>query len=170
MYKSYVIKIDNYLKGIYPYIPKDGKVIIFSDHGINLGEREGENYHGNFLYNITLNTFLFMNLKKKRVSYFASTIDIMPTVLELIGIKSDRSLLSLKKHRRIYAETGGLHGHLASPREHNRFCVIDYPYKLIYTVTNKETALYNLENDFEENINLLVLSKALKKKLLERFL
>lgn len=66
-------------------------VVLTADHGEGLGEH-GELSHGVFLYDSTMHVPLIFyasgKIKPRRVKWRVSSVDIVPTVLELLGIKS----------------------------------------------------------------------------------
>jgi arylsulfatase A-like enzyme/Flp pilus assembly protein TadD len=64
-------------------------IILASDHGESLGEHN-ENFHGTFLYDATLHVPLMVRApggrRGVRVREIVSTIDIMPTALDAMGV------------------------------------------------------------------------------------
>ena len=71
-------------------------VILTSDHGESLGEHD-EGSHGIFLYNAVMRVPLIFSLpgalpEEKTVPRVTSLLDVMPTALELLGIKPPASL------------------------------------------------------------------------------
>jgi arylsulfatase A-like enzyme/Tfp pilus assembly protein PilF len=65
-------------------------VVVMSDHGEGLGEH-GENTHGIFLYDSTLHIPLIVKLpggsrKGSALGQLLSTVDVTPTILDLLGI------------------------------------------------------------------------------------
>ncbi|MCI0416952.1 sulfatase-like hydrolase/transferase [bacterium] len=64
-------------------------LIVTADHGEGLGEH-GESTHGMFLYNTTMHVPLFIRMpggKSKTVEELVSHIDLVPTILDLVGIQ-----------------------------------------------------------------------------------
>ncbi|MDA2928302.1 sulfatase-like hydrolase/transferase, partial [Acidobacteria bacterium AH-259-G07] len=100
----------------------DSLIIATSDHGESLGEH-GEDEHGFFLYEAALRIPLILKLpdayqvKGKKVNAMAQTVDIVPTILQVLRIPSEsqwriegRGLLSVILGKRsqdgfVYAET-----------------------------------------------------------------
>lgn len=92
----------------------DALIAVMADHGEALGEH-GERSHGIFLYDETIHVPLLFKLPGahlggKRVQTRAGLVDVMPTVLEAVGLQipdavQGESLLSLMKQRT--AEAGG---------------------------------------------------------------
>ena len=88
-------------------------VIVVGDHGEGLGEH-GEQTHGIFLYDATTHVPLIMKLpgaaKAQVVETQVETIDLLPTVLDVIGISppaalAHRSLLSKENGSVVFEET-----------------------------------------------------------------
>ena len=97
-------------------------IIIFSDHGMSLGEKFGERAYGALCYESTINTFysyFSSDLKHNEITSQVRSVDFMPTILEHLEIKLDTnfepldgvSLLPLinnqnPKENFAYTETG----------------------------------------------------------------
>ena len=146
-------------------------IIIVSDHGEGLNEH-GEEGHGWELFNSTLRIPLIFYCPKifpsaMRIDALSQSIDILPTILEILGIPDlngveGQSLLPFineaqKKNneRFIFAESNKpkiVYGNLT------RYAVIDGKLKLIayYNADNEivEYKLFNLERDPEELVNI----------------
>lgn len=190
-YNSYLSSCDEYVKKILNSIKKnniDKKtiLILFSDHGTSIGEKKGEKFYGVFTYDYTLNVFCIINyskIKPKTVLQQCRTIDIMPTISELIGNKipdkiQGESLISFTKNtssldKDVFVETGGLYGPWPSPKKHNVFCVKSNDKKLIYNDVPETWEFYDLIKDpneinniYDENSKKV---KELKNKLLLHF-
>ena len=95
------------------------------------------------------------------------TIDIFPTIAEIIGQNTDNSspkiqgesLFSLIDNpnlddREVFVETGGLYGPWPSPTKHNVFCVRHNNKKLIYNDVPETWEFYDLKNDPNELDNI----------------
>jgi arylsulfatase A-like enzyme len=146
-------------------------VIFFSDHGTGIGERFGERNYGSFTYEETIRSFYFFigkNIIKNRVNNkLRESIDILPTILELIGIESnelpgesvaqflvnENKKLDNKSH--VFSETGALQGPYPSPMEPNVFCIKNSRYKLMFLKTPNEWKLFDLDNDPLEENNII---------------
>lgn len=95
LYDGEIAYADSALGNFLEYIKKRGWyensiVIVVGDHGEGLGEH-GENTHGIFLYDSTTHVPLVLKLagntnSGKVISAQVRTTDILPTVLDLIGI------------------------------------------------------------------------------------
>jgi len=191
-YDRVFIEAGKYASRIYNTLKELGKLentvlIFFSDHGTGVGERFGERNYGVFTYEETIRTFyLFVGpmIKKNQFSNnLLSTIDILPTVLDLIGLKINEEFLGksfvpyligntneLSQKEFTFSETGGLQGPFPSPKEPNVFCLKTPKFKLIYFKSNQDWNLYDLESDPNEVKNLIGRGLSEEKKLKEKLL
>jgi len=181
---KYALKIKQTIEKL--NISQNTILIFFTDHGTGIGERFGERNYGVYLHEETIRTiYLFIGTKIKKNQEFSnmfSSIDIMPTVLELCDIKipnkiQGKSLISFltrnpeinKESDYTFSETGGLQGPFPSPMEPNVFCIKNNNYKLIFFKTTNDWKLYDLKNDPLEQKNLygknLDIESILKEKL-----
>jgi arylsulfatase A-like enzyme/Flp pilus assembly protein TadD len=145
-------------KGLY----QKSLIVLSGDHGEGLGEH-GERTHGFFIYNSTLHVPLLIHLPRapgvREISAPISTVDIMPTVLEILGIPAPsqvqgKSLLpriSGKKQEEtpyLYAETflPRLHFDWSELRgvESDRFHFILAPRPELYDLSKDPQELHNL--------------------------
>ena len=178
---EYLNGIINKLKELELY---DNSIIfIFSDHGSSVGDRIGEKMYGSFLYDYTIKCFLYVIGKKlpknTSINNLVRSIDLMPTILEILGIKEKtnykelqgKSFMSVianpKEERIAYSETGGLGGPTPSPEIHNSASIRTNAWKLIYNKANNKKELYNLEKDQLEENNLAGKNLAVEKELWE---
>ena len=173
-YESHLPDTEKYMNGILKKlneldIAKKTILIVFSDHGTSIGEKIGERFYGVFLYEYTMNVFTILhvpNHEGKVISKQCRTIDIFPTVLDLVNSKNQtidkkpgKSLLPLiyqkdTESRETFAETGGLYGPWPSPEKHNVFCLKINHKKLIYNDTPETWEFYDLQNDPNEIKNV----------------
>ena len=187
-YLNWVEESGNYLKNILEKIKQlnlwdNSIIIIFTDHGVSVGDKLGEKAYGVYLYDYTLRCFLYLIgkdfLKGVEVKNLVRSIDILPTILNILKIKEKqrykkiqgKSLLPFlydKEEERIaYSETGGLGGPTPSPEKHNVKAIRTDKWKMIYNETNKKKELYNLENDYQEKTNLIGKNPEVEKYLWE---
>jgi len=166
----------SYSKLIYDTIKKLGIdnetiIIFFSDHGTGVGERFGERNYGSFTFEETIRSFyLFIGGKiiKNRINKnLRESIDILPTILELIGEKSDnlpgesitQFLINkdkkLQNKLHVFSETGALQGPYPSPMEPNVFCIKNSRHKLIFIKTTNKWELFDLIKDPNEKKNII---------------
>lgn len=146
-------------------------IFVFNDHGASIGDRVGEKAYGSYLYDYTIKCFLYAIgngfPKGAEVKNLVRSIDIMPTILDMLEIKEKDGFKKMQgksflhfisgaaDERIAYSETGGLGGPTPSPDKHNVKAVRTDKWKLIYNETNKNKELYNLESDKEERSNLI---------------
>jgi len=174
-YDQYVKKADEYLGELFKVseemgLFEDTIFVIFSDHGVSIGERKGEKGYGRYCYDYTLNTFVnFIQpdiFPVKEVSKLCRTIDIMPTILDILEIPRDnkyekiegKSLIPLMggepDERIAFSESSGVEEE-PSNTEPSIKCIRTKEWKLIYNLDTKEKELYNLTKDSKEVNNLV---------------
>ena len=110
-------------------------------------------------------------------SSLRETIDIFPTILDLLKIKKiilpgksfSKFLINeqekLDDKEFVFSETGALQGPYPSPKEPNIFCVKNSNFKLIFNKHNNEWQLYDLKEDPKENNNIIGLNSKIEKTL-----
>jgi len=189
VYESFLQDTDDYISLIINTI-KDCNIkektvlIIFSDHGTSLGEKDGEEFYGTFVYDYTINVFCIMHvpgMDSDVIDKQCRTIDLLPTIAELINAKFNNkkekiqgeSLFPLIRNknmeeREVFVETGGLYGPWPSPKKHNVFCIRKNKKKLIYNQTPKTWEFYDLESDPKELNNIYAKESELTKFYKER--
>jgi arylsulfatase A-like enzyme/Flp pilus assembly protein TadD len=137
-------------------------IVLSGDHGEGLGEH-GEKTHGFFIYNSTLHIPLLIHLPRppgiNEVSAPVSTVDIMPTVLKILGIPvpsqvQGKSLLPLifgnkqEETPYLYAETflPRLHFDWSELRalENDHYHFILAPKPELYDLSKDPKELHNL--------------------------
>ena len=167
---------EDYLKKLFVKIEKlnlfdDTLLVIFSDHGISVGEKFGERAYGAFCYDYTIKTFCCFSAKefpKTEIKQQIRHIDITPTILDYLGIKEDtnyekfdgRSLLPLINGKSLseeiaFTETGNPLNEKRPPMKPNTRSVRTSEWKLISNEYNNTEELYNLQNDPDETNNLI---------------
>lgn len=171
---QYMQYADDYLGWIIEKLVKqnlfeDSIVIVLSDHGTGTGEKFGERRYGIYLYDYTLRCFLFLLNKKlfgaRKINNQIRTIDIMPTIMELLGLDKEshlpdlggKSLLPVvndneESERLAFSETATLD--TPSRTEPNIGSIRTNRYKGIYNKITRTREFYDLVNDPEENNNL----------------
>jgi arylsulfatase A-like enzyme len=137
-------------------------IIITSDHGEAFGEHNVMEHAVGSVYQDQVHIPLLIKFpgqrEERRSEMFASQVDLMPTALDLAGIKpppavQGRTLRSpgMEPDKTVYAEASTTG---KSPREHgSRRAIFSGPWKLI-TWTLGPPELYNLSTDTAEEHNL----------------
>ncbi len=189
-YEQYVKESNYYVKKIMGHIrtlglDKNTIVVFHADHGSSMGEKKGEKMYGCFLYDYTIRIFcLFLTptATAKHISLQTRTIDMMPTILEMVDIQADtaseplqgKSLVPIfegkeTQERPAFSETGGLYGPWPSPEAPNVFGVRWKGQKIIYNQPTKQWEFYDLITDPHENNNLILAKSSKKKKEIEEY-
>jgi arylsulfatase len=139
----------------------DSLIIFTADHGEGMGEHNCYFAHGGNLYSSQIHVPLIIKYGKKLVGRrtdFVQHIDIVPTVLKIIGLKVDsrfRGRDLRQQHgtsREIFSEM------LLTPtKEINKFSfsVVLDGLKLIYTHLSERYELFDLKTDPHEEHNLV---------------
>jgi len=174
-YSKLFFNSENYLSAILDELKKlnllnDSLVCILSDHGISIGEKIGERAYGAFLYDYTIKSFCYFlspKINSFEIIQQIRTIDIMPTILDFLGINLDEtyskidgiSVLPLTQHKPInekfaFSETGNPLKSDKPPKLPNVKSLRNSEWKLIYNTHNDSKELYNLKNDPTESKNL----------------
>jgi arylsulfatase A-like enzyme len=176
-YESYVAKACVYLEHLLDYLDKSALdqqalTVIFTDHGVGLGEKPGEKTYGVYAYDYSLRSWAHFYCPKLLVSTceiqeLTRSVDIMPTVLELLNIKPSRRYMAMdgasilplmnakqQDSRIAFSETGGLEGPYPSPHWPNIASVRDKEWKLIYNLQTRQKEMYNIVTDSAEMNNL----------------
>jgi len=139
--------------------------VLTSDHGTEFHEHKRFD-HGFSLYDELIHVPLIINLPGQKHGSFCSdqvsSIDVMPTVLDLLDVKMPEKA---KSQMRGVSLVAGLQGR---PVAKDVFFETDYRqytykrgiqtkdgWKLIYTLENKKRELYNLKQDPGETRNLV---------------
>jgi arylsulfatase A-like enzyme/Flp pilus assembly protein TadD len=151
-------------------------IVLLGDHGESLGEH-GEDTHGMFIYDATVRVPLVIKSpgyrRSVRVPSQVRTIDVMPTVLDLLGIEAPDSVegVSLRPLLRDPESDLGLLAYVEShyPRLHFGWAPLrgfrDDRYKYVEAPLGE---LYDLTRDPEESRNLFGDHPDVVKKFAER--
>lgn len=162
LYDSEVAALDAHLAKLLPSLPGYDKawIILTSDHGESFGE-EGKMLHGNNLRQTEAHIPLLIKMPQKqlagtRISQPVSLVDLLPTVVEILGLPQPPSgdgvsLLPLlrpnppEQARRLFA-------HIDLPWARQR-AMLSWPYKIIAEIEGDQF-LYDLTSDPREERNL----------------
>ena len=168
-------RADKYLQEIIHYcetlnLVEDTLIVVISDHGISVGEKFGERAYGVFCYDYTIvSTALFYhkNVKRCHIITQVRSIDILPTILDILSIPQDthyeplqgKSLLPImegKKDTRIaFSQSGNPMESGEPPKEPNVWAIRTDEWKFIRNIHDGTEELYHLQTDPDENNNIL---------------
>lgn len=138
-------------------------VVLGSDHGEAFGEHRGIRFHGSTLYEEQLRVPLLVRVPgvpARRIGTVAENVDLMPTVLDLLGVDHELPLQGISLARLIvqgpdsagpevplaYAELPEVIGAM-SPSAANKKAVLLGREKLIHDVEEGYSELYDLRED-----------------------
>ena len=149
---------------------KDSIIVVFSDHGVSIGEKIGERAYGAYCYDYTIKTFSYFlssKFKEKEIPMQIRHVDFMPTILEQLNIKLDDnfkpldgvSLIPLMSGKPFdekiaYTETANPLTENTPPKKPNTKSVRTSKWKFILNEYDNSKELYNLENDPNELKNI----------------
>jgi len=162
IYKEKVRFLDYYMIDLIKKIDDDNTIIIITaDHGDVFGER-GYFGHPFIFYNEMINVPLFIRLpfefriSDKLCRYPISLVDLVPTILDLVGIDKENdfdghSLLGLIQDRKNEYETK----YIISEISRGYACAIKDHWKFIANYGKHSFELYNLEEDSDETKNVV---------------
>ena len=156
-------------------------VIIFSDHGISLGEKIGERAYGAFCYDYTIRTFgsfISSKFQQHLITQQIRHVDFLPSIIDYLGIPFDKtfshfdgqSIIPLFYGKKIpeeiaFIETANPLKEKMPPKKPNTKCVRTSNWKLIFNEYNNTKELYNLHDDPNEENNLYGNSLPIEQKL-----
>jgi arylsulfatase A-like enzyme len=175
-YKEEVSYLDEHFGYLYEFIEKkgmlDNTIILFcSDHGDGFYEH-GFYSHPRFLYDELIHVPLMIrhpSVKGKETSTPVGTIDIVPTVLDMLEIENNYKFDGESLAPLITGEKWNGRGFVisdATPEEEKTHISIRTDkWKLIINENTEENKLYNLKNDTEEKSNLYDVEKEVVEKL-----
>ena len=166
---------DRYLEEIITHCEKLGLaentlIVVISDHGISVGEKIGERAYGVFCYDYTLiSTALFYhkNLPKIFVSNQVRSIDILPTILEILSIPHDSCYESISgmsmlplingkvESRDSFSQSGNPLTSKEPPKKPNVWAIRTEEWKFIKNIHDNSFELYYLTDDPEEKYNVV---------------
>ncbi len=167
-------RFGEFIKDIEKFNVTDKTIIVISSgSGNEFYEHKGFD-HGYSLYDELIHVPLIIHVpgKKGRIEDQVRTIDIMPTVLELLNINYDRSVEDQMQGISLVPLMDGKKMQL------NAFSETDYllqtykrslrtpdGWKFIYTMDTEQRELYNLNEDPEEQSNLVDLEREIADQL-----
>jgi len=150
-------------------------IVFTSDHGEGLSEH-GESTHGYFVYESTLHVPLIFRwpaeskrISQDRMAEPASLLDVVPTILDALGLARSRemrgqSLITRKNSEEIYSESLYARNHFGCAAlrtlQLGRYKYIDAP----------KPELYDLSNDPRESKNLYTAQQSMAIDLRKRMM
>ncbi len=158
-------------------LEEDTIVVVLSDHGEGLGDH-GEMEHANVLHEETLRVPLFFHvpggkLAPRRVRELVRTIDVMPTLLELLGIEAGslpmqgKSLVPLLSGKSDAERLAFSHARRVVPGQPPQYSVCDGRWRLIDEPASSRRWLYDRDADPRELHDVLAQHPAEATRLLE---
>jgi len=140
----------------------DNAIIIFTaDHGEGMGEHDYYFAHGENLYNSLIHVPLMVKYGNRLTGVredFVQHIDIVPTILKMVGVETNLPFRGFDLRdenitgREIFSE-------MSLPRnwggDLDKFSLVSDGLKLIYTPQRQCYELFNLNDDFQEENNLI---------------
>ena len=182
---------EEYLKKVFEKITelnldKNSIVVIYSDHGVSLGEKFGERAYGAYCYDYTVKsfaTFISTEFTNREIQNQVRHVDILPTILEKLQISVDTnfqnfdgiSLVPLIEKNKIndipaYIETGNPLQENEPPKNPNTKAIRFKDWKLIYNEYDNSKELYDLQKDPNEKNNLINTGLEIEKLLWQELL
>lgn len=167
-YDGAISLVDEYIGFIIEYLKENNLwnntlVIISADHGEAMGEHDFYLVHSLHLYDEFIRVPLIIKLPKnlvqsKRIEQQVELIDIVPTILDILGIKKynfmqGESLLPL------ILNDGNYNKKYAFSNAGVLRCVRTSQWKLIFDESNNSYEMYDLGNDPKERTNLIGISE-----------
>ena len=162
------------------HLTDDTLIVVISDHGISIGEKMGERAYGVFCYDYTLNAtsvFYHNSLSKIHIKNQVRSIDILPTILDILKIPIDENYLKFDGQSLIpilngenppriaFSQSGNPLNSGKPPKEPNVWAVRTDDWKFIFNVHDGTEELYNLQNDPNELNNLIDIEPEISTKL-----
>jgi arylsulfatase A-like enzyme len=164
-YDGGILHVDFQLKELFAVLKKKGLfenslIIITSDHGESLGFK-GMMYRHGWLYDVGLHVPLLIKLpkdfettgpKQGKIDYLVRSIDIMPTILEILSIDppsyiEGRSLLGVNEDRVAYARHQTCYSLRTADSRLLFYGVPDFDHKINFEI-------YDSRNDPHESVDL----------------
>lgn len=160
------------------HLEENTVVVLTADHGEAMGEHDLYFCHSTFLYDELIRVPLIITLPEKRqyhevIDTQTRTIDIMPTILDVVGIPHYNFLMRGESLLRLLHGRTHRFPQFAYSEFGDRSSLRTKEWKLIYTAGDNGYELYHLKNDPKELTNVALreneileyLKKQLKKSM-----
>ncbi|MHC4214826.1 MAG: sulfatase [Planctomycetota bacterium] len=163
-YDSEIRYADEHIKRLFDTLKRlelysDSLIIFTADHGEGMGEHDYYFAHGEYLYNTLTHVPLIIKCPAKstgRKTDFVQHIDIVPTILKYSHIDPDPRLrgcdlrTEIPVGREIFAKM-----ETAMVRDNFKYSILADGFKLIHTPLYDRYELYNMTEDFNEELDLV---------------
>jgi arylsulfatase A-like enzyme len=160
-YDGEVVAVDQQIGAVLDALEASGAarstlVVFTSDHGESLGEHDYYFDHGQDLFDPCLEVPLVVvapdGVPAKRSDVLASTLDIVPTVLDAVKVPYPPDLAGKSLFPVVRSGAGPRRDRLFAQNDHNMTAAFDGRYKLIATFgkTGTKYALYDRQTDPHE--------------------
>ncbi len=146
-------------------LSKNTIIIVLADHGTEIGEHKKFD-HGSTLYDELINVPLIIKFPSnvsKTINSQVRAIDLMPTIIESLGLKIDEKVKNQMQGKSLVPLMNGQENN-----DRDAFSETDYRnythkkslrtangWKFIYTFENDQKELYNIKVDPNETNNLI---------------
>lgn len=165
LYDEEISHVDSLIQGILEQLTENGilentVLVVTSDHGDEFFEHQGMG-HGISLYNELINTFVILynpaQLKAKKITQRARLIDLLPTLLDILGIEYPRQDIDGKSQLPLIqgSEGGEKEGKPVFSELGERKAILNGGWKYIYDDFLQTEELYDLELDPHEQRNVV---------------
>ena len=157
-------------------LDKNSLIVVISDHGISVGEKFGERAYGVYCYDYTLITsafFINYEFSAIKINKQVRSIDILPTILEILKIPIDRKYKKFQgesltpyfngddSSRIAFSQSGNPLESNKPPLKPNVWAIRTDQWKFIINIHNSTEELYNLTDDPLEENNLILKEKTI---------
>lgn len=161
IYDATIKDLDDDIKEVFKALEKENLkkktiVIITSDHGEEFFEH-GKIGHGSTLYDEVIHVPLIIwnpNYQKRKIYSLTQSIDILPTVLDIIDADIPGEVEGISMANLIQGENQTENKYVFGQTRSNIYSIRAVEQKYI-TDFSEVNEFYNLKNDFNENKNLI---------------